>query len=191
MTARRSSSNVMPLRLKAGAPSGRCQPRSMDLLMCILLLVAGCDSAKDREALARAMALVDACRKELGAARAELAQVNSDARQAEEEARAARESLSPLARLLGDDLSSIRARQMEGFVLLSMRTHYFDIEQTIGREILDDSGNIVDPVDVLRRLDKSARRRGLSAKQRRLAFRDMFGPESGSRIAAAIERETP
>lgn len=80
-----------------------------------------------------------------------------------------------------------RAGAMQAGIVGALQSNSFDIGFTLGHDILDENGQVKDVAKTLRELDTMAKRRGLSDKQRRLAFRDMFGNEAGSRIYKAIQ----
>ena len=72
-------------------------------------------------------------------------------------------------------------------LLSSLQGNYFDLNYTLGYDILDENGQVRDPAKVLRDLDKNMQRRGLSRYQRRQALRSYAGPEMGSRIFQSLE----
>ena len=73
-------------------------------------------------------------------------------------------------------------------VLSALQGNYFDLNYTLGYDILDENGQVRDPAKVIRDLDANAKKRGLSGYQRRQAYRSMFGVEMGSRLFGAMER---
>ncbi len=99
----------------------------------------------------------------------------------------ARNRLTAFVGVLGAGLSPNIAGKVQQAVLGQLQGRALEINRTLGRDILDENGDVTDPASVLRDLAKSMSRRGLHGRRALLGWRRYLGNQAGSRVYNALE----
>lgn len=99
----------------------------------------------------------------------------------------ARDRLTAFAGVLGRGLAPNVASKVQQQTLGALESSALEINRTLGRDILDENGNVQDPARVIRDLSESMKRRGMTGPRALRGWRRYLGNQAGSRVFNALQ----
>lgn len=99
----------------------------------------------------------------------------------------ARNRLTAFAGVLAHGLTPNVAGKVQQQTLGALEGSALEINRTLGRDILDENGNVGDPSKVIRDLAASMQRRGLTGQRALRGWRRYLGNQAGSRVYNALQ----
>ena len=112
----------------------------------------------------------------------QLASLGDTVQQVDLDTDEAKRKFTALLGVLGAGQRPEQARRTQASVLSTLTGRAREVSRTVGYDILDEQGRVKDPTKVIADLKRDVAARGLSQKQQRQAFRDLFGNVEGSQV---------